>query len=104
MQQRGLSRVGWPDEGDLGRTLAAHCDRVAIDDSGARSGGFNFAKHPLADVGVRAILVVWEPRQNAPQFAHTLGALLADEAPFDKRHLRAMGHGHDELVLRLLWP
>ncbi len=68
---------------------------------GSRARGVELVEHPLADVRVGPIFVVGEHRQNAAQFAHTLGGVITDEASFDESHVSAMGHGHDELIVRL---
>ena len=60
LEQRRLAGVRWPDERDLRGTLPPDGDRVAVGYAFLHPRVLELRLDPLADVGVRAVLV---PRQ-----------------------------------------
>ena len=94
LQKRRLARVGCADQRDLRGTLAAHCDRVAMDDlrSNARLG--DLLREPLPDVRVRAAAVVRQLLDETAQHANALDSDLSDQPALGHLDERAMRHGH----------
>jgi len=89
-----LPVFGGPTNRDLSRALASHRDRIAMDHARADARLVELSFHPLAQVGVRTVLVVRQLGEGGTQHANALGALRADESSLDHLLERAMRHWH----------
>ena len=94
LQERRLADVRRPDERDLGGALAAHGDRIAMDRVRPDARVLDLGQEPLAQVGVRTVLVVGQLGEQGVDLADPLATLFARQSPL--RHLGegAMRHRH----------
>ena len=99
LEDRRLADVRRPDQRDLGRALAPHGDRVAVDGVRPHARLLDLRGQPLAEVRVRAVLVVGQLREQRVDLADPLPAFFSYEPSLRQLGEGSMRHRHLDLPL-----
>ena len=98
LEQRRLAHVGRADERYLRRALAAHRDRVAMHRLRAHARVVDLGEQRLAQVRIRAVLVIGQLREQRANLADALATLFSDQSTLRQLGERPVWHRHDRLL------